>query len=142
MAIKIGKIISFKNRQQFRQWLQKNYNKKGHLWVLFYKKHLNKPGLTLAEAVEEALCYGWIDGILKSIDSKKHVIRFTPRRPGSYWSKHNLNRVIKLIRQKKMRRPGRATLPKELLAKLAKDKKRLSIPKNRQLSNTFGIKIY
>ena len=140
--MKIGKITYFKNRHQFRRWLKLNHDKKEYLWLLFYKKHTNKPSLTLDEAVEEALCYGWIDGILKSIDNEKHIIRFSPRRPSSFWSKHNINRVIKMIQQKKMRQPGRKTLPKKLLEKLEKPQTHFKIPKNRQLSNKLGVKIY
>jgi len=140
--MKIGKITYFKNRSQFRKWLKQNYAKKDYLWLLFYKKHTKKLSLTLDEAVEEALCYGWIDGILKSIDNEKHVIRFSPRRPNSFWSKHNINRVIKMIKQKKMRQPGRETLPKKLLEKLKKRQTHFKIPKNRHLSHKFGMKIY
>lgn len=140
--MQIGKITYFKNRSSWRKWLKQNHHKKDYSWLLFYKKHTKKPSLTLNEAVEEALCYGWIDGILKSIDDKKHVIRFSPRRPKSVWSKHNLNRVIKMIKQKKMRQAGRDTLPKKLLDRLTKNKKHLLIPKNRTLSKKHGIKIY
>jgi len=140
--MKIGKITYFKNRRQFNRWLKQNHDKKEYLWLLFYKKHIKKPSLTLDEAVEEALCYGWIDGILKSIDNKKHVIRFSPRRPNSFWSRHNINRVIKMIKQKKMRQPGRDTLPEKLLEKLEKHQTHLKIPKNRKLSRKFGVKIY
>lgn len=140
--MKIGKIIYFKNRKQFSKWLKINHAKKEYLWLLFYKKHVSKPSLTLDEAVEEALCYGWIDGILKSIDNEKHVIRFSPRRPNSFWSKHNINRVIKMIKLKNMRQPGRKTLPKKLLEKLGRRRTHFKIPKNRQLSHKFGVKIY
>ena len=76
--MKVGQITYFKNREQFRKWLKQNHDKKEYLWLLFYKKYTKKPSLTLDEAVEEALCYGWIDGILKSMGKEKHVIRFSP----------------------------------------------------------------
>ena len=140
--MKIGKPTHFKTRQVFRQWLKKNYNKKDCLWLLIYKQHAKEKGLTYPEALEEALCYGWIDGILKRIDNEKHVIRFSPRRPDSVWSKHNINHVMELIRQKKMRKAGLDTLPKKFFDKLAKNKKHFKITKNRKLLNKFGVKIY
>jgi uncharacterized protein YdeI (YjbR/CyaY-like superfamily) len=140
--MKIGKIIYFKNRNQFAKWLRQYHDKKEYLWLLFYKKHTKKPSMIINEAVEEALRYGWIDGILKRIDNEKHVIRFSPRRQSSCWSKHNINRIIKMFKLGKMRKPGIDKLPKALLNKLKKDNKHFKIPKNRKLSNKFGVKIY
>lgn len=112
--MEVDKITWFKTRNDFRKWLQKNYKQKDYLWLGFYKRHTKKPGIAYEEAVEEALCYGWIDGILKRIDDQKHVIRFSPRRPGSVWSPYNIARVNKLIKQKKMRKAGKNKIPKTL----------------------------
>ncbi|PIS43001.1 MAG: hypothetical protein COT24_00480 [Candidatus Kerfeldbacteria bacterium CG08_land_8_20_14_0_20_40_16] len=118
--MEIGKTIWFKSRKDFRKWLQKNNNRKEYLWLGFYKRHIKKTGILYPEAVEEALCFGWIDGILKRIDDQKHVIRFSPRRPKSVWSPHNINRVKKLIKQKKMRKASRQIIPQPILKKLEK----------------------
>ena len=80
------------------------------LWLIIYKKHAGKSGLTYVEALEEALCFGWIDGILKRIDDEKHTIRFSPRRKNSIWSEHNKKRVRKLIKEGRMTDAGLARI--------------------------------
>jgi len=96
----------FKNRNEFRKWLEKNHNKQKEVWVLFYKVHTKKKSLRYAEAVEEALCFGWIDGIVKRIDDEKHAQRYTPRKPRSYWSNVNKERVKRMIEEGKMTDAG------------------------------------
>jgi len=96
----------FKNRNEFRKWLEKNHFKKTELWLLFYKVHTNKKSVRYAEAVEEALCFGWIDGIVKRIDDEKHAQRYTPRKPRSYWSNVNKERAKRMIEQGKMTDAG------------------------------------
>jgi len=105
-VVKVGRKRLFKTRNEFRKWLSENYDKKNELWLIFYKKHTGKNYMQYDEAVEEALCFGWIDGILKRIDDEKHVIRFSPRLKGSVWSIANIERVKKLIEQGKMTEAG------------------------------------
>jgi uncharacterized protein YdeI (YjbR/CyaY-like superfamily) len=81
---------------EFRQWLEENYDKNQELWVGFYKKGSGKPSITWPEAVDEALCWGWIDGLRKGIDDVSYMIRFTPRKPRSIWSAINIKRVVEL----------------------------------------------
>ncbi len=102
----ISKPMRFSSTSRFRAWLTKNHATKSDVWVLFYKKHTGKRWLSYEEAVEEALCYGWIDGQERRIDDKRHMLRFTPRRPGSTWAPSNLKRVKKLIAEKRMTRFG------------------------------------
>lgn len=90
----------------FRKWLNANYAKSTELWVGFYKKGSGKPSIIWPESVDEALCFGWIDGIRKSIDAESYMIRFTPRKPSSTWSAVNIRNVEKLIKEKRMRPPG------------------------------------
>ena len=78
---------------QWRAWLDKNHAKKDELWVGFHKKDTGKPSITWPQSVDEALCYGWIDGIRKSLGPESYMIRFTQRRPGSVWSAVNTRRV-------------------------------------------------
>lgn len=99
---------SLANRDEWRTWLVENHQAAKELWLIFYKKHTGRSGLTYAEALEEALCFGWIDGILKRIDHEKHTIRFSPRRANSIWSEHNKKRVRKLIREGRMTDAGLA----------------------------------
>lgn len=91
------KPIFFKSALDFRKWLSKNFKTEDELWVGFYKVATGKPSLTWSESVNQALCYGWIDGLRKSIDSERYMIRFTPRRPGSIWSRVNLKKMDDLI---------------------------------------------
>jgi uncharacterized protein YdeI (YjbR/CyaY-like superfamily) len=100
----------FKNRNKFRKWLEKNHSKQTELWILFYKVHTNIKCVRYAEAVEEALCFGWIDGIVKRIDDEKHARRFSPRKPKSIWSKINKDRAKRMIEQNKMTDAGLAKI--------------------------------
>ncbi len=100
----------FKTRNEFRKWLEKNHDKKFELWLLFYKVHTKKKCMRYAEAVEESLCFGWIDGIVKRIDDEKHAQRYTPRNPKSIWSKVNKERAEKMIELGKMTDAGLAKI--------------------------------
>lgn len=75
------KPIFFSNQSDFRKWLEKHHDAKDELWVGYYKKDSGIPSIDWPQSVDEALCYGWIDGIRKSLDEKSYMIRFTPRRP-------------------------------------------------------------
>jgi uncharacterized protein YdeI (YjbR/CyaY-like superfamily) len=98
----------FETRDGWRSWLAENHDTAKEIWLVFYKKHAGKAGLTYVEALEEALCFGWIDGILKRIDEEKHTIRFSPRKKNSIWSQQNKKRVGKLIREGRMTEAGLA----------------------------------
>ena len=96
----------FRTPSDFRDWLEKNHAKKRDLWVGFYRKASGKASITWPESVDEALCFGWIDGIRKRIDEISYQIRFTPRRRGSIWSAINIKRVRELTKQERMRPAG------------------------------------
>lgn len=104
------KPIYFKNRGEWRRWLLENHDKEKEVWVLLYKKHVNKESLSYKDGVEEALCFGWIDGKMKRIDDEKHMQRFCPRTPKSPWSQINKDLALKLIKEKKMTRAGIAAI--------------------------------
>ncbi len=95
-----------RSRDQWRAWLERHHATAQEVWLIHYKKHTDKPGLTYEEAVEEALCFGWIDGVLKRIDDEKHIIRYSPRRKNSIWSERNKARVRKLMRGRRMTKTG------------------------------------
>ncbi|UCG63014.1 MAG: YdeI/OmpD-associated family protein [Candidatus Zixiibacteriota bacterium] len=97
-----------KSRAEWRRWLSKNYNRSSGVWLVFYKRHSGKPTLEYDDAVEEALCFGWIDSTIRKIDDEKYVRKFTPRNPNSRWSEPNKKRVNKLIRQGLMTDAGLA----------------------------------
>ncbi len=90
----------------FREWLEQHHAKADVLWVGYYKKGSGKPSITWPESVDEALCYGWIDGVRKSVDDVSYTIRFTPRKPGSIWSSVNIKRAQAPIEQGRMQPAG------------------------------------
>lgn len=96
----------FTESGEFRQWLEQHHNSEQELWVGYYKKGAGKPTITWPESVDEALCYGWIDGLRKSLGAESYMIRFTPRKPRSIWSVVNMNRVEELKSQGRMKPEG------------------------------------
>ena len=96
----------FPTPADFRAWLKKNHNKESVLWVGYYKKATGKPSVTWEETVDEALCYGWIDGVRRAVDDESYVIRFTPRKPKGVWSRRNIERVEALKAGGRMRNAG------------------------------------
>lgn len=96
----------FKSQSDFRKWLEKHHDNSRELLVGFYKKGSRLPSITWPESVDEALCFGWIDGIRRSIDDISYTIRFTPRKPTSTWSAINIKRAQELIDQGQMRPAG------------------------------------
>jgi uncharacterized protein YdeI (YjbR/CyaY-like superfamily) len=110
----------FPTPADFRNWLERNHDTARELLVGFYKKGSGKPSITWPESVDEALCFGWIDGIRRSIDAESYSIRFTPRRAKSIWSNVNTKRVAELTRQGRMDAAG-------LAAFKARDPKRSGI---------------
>ncbi len=100
------KIVHFSSQGEFRKWLVKNHAAAGELFVGFHKKYSGKKGATYSEALDEALCFGWIDGVRRSIDADSYMIRFTPRKPKSIWSLVNVRHVERLQKAGKMAEPG------------------------------------
>jgi uncharacterized protein YdeI (YjbR/CyaY-like superfamily) len=100
--------LYFQDREEWRNWLERNYNKSEGVWLIYYKKGSGKPRIPYTDAVEEALCFGWIDGKIKRINKDYFIQWFTPRRAGSRWSNYNVDRVQKLIGLGKMQPVGLA----------------------------------
>jgi uncharacterized protein YdeI (YjbR/CyaY-like superfamily) len=98
--------LFFATPADFRAWLEVNCEGSREQWIGFHKKDSGRPSITWPEAVDEALCVGWIDGLRKTIDAHSYKIRFTPRQAKSNWSAVNIRRVQELARQKRMRPPG------------------------------------
>ena len=103
-----------KNRKEWRKWLEKNYNSREEIWLILYKKDSGFHSVNYEEAVEEALCYGWIDVLQKSRDENSYVQRFVPRKIGSSWSESNKKRARRLIAQGHMTDAGKKFLPDDL----------------------------
>jgi uncharacterized protein YdeI (YjbR/CyaY-like superfamily) len=102
----------FATPADFRAWLEAHHDTAQELWVGFYRKGSGKPSITWPEAVDEALCFGWIDGVRRRIDDTSYTNRFTPRRARSTWSTVNVNRVAELIRLGRMQPAGLAAFEK------------------------------
>lgn len=98
--------LYFKTRTEWHNWLEINHMTTDEVWLVYYKKPSGKPRIPYSDAVEEALCFGWIDGKIKRINDDYYIQRFTPRRDGSRWSKYNVERVRELIREGVMRPAG------------------------------------
>ena len=98
--------FAFEHAGQWRSWLESHHSTAAEAWLILYKKKFMDQGLALEQAIEEALCFGWIDGKLKSLDKKRFLLRFSPRRPKSIWSISNIRRAERLIAEGKMTDAG------------------------------------
>ena len=94
--MEIGETLYVKNRNQWRRWLEKNHAKASHIWLVYCNQASGKPTISYEDSMEEALCFGWIDGIIKKIDADSYTRRFTPRKPGSAWSEINVERYERI----------------------------------------------
>ena len=95
--MKITKTLYVTNRKEWRNWLLNNFDSKPEIWLIYYKKHTGKPRILYNDAVEEALCFGWIDSTIKRVDEEIYVQKFTPRKARSIWSDLNRKRAEKMI---------------------------------------------
>jgi len=111
------KPIFFETPAKFRAWLRQHHKKADDILVGFYKKGSGKKSITWPESVDEALCFGWIDGIRRNHGADAYTIRFTPRRPGSNWSAINIGKIKALTKQKRMRPAGIAAFERRTEAK-------------------------
>lgn len=102
--------LFFDTANDFRQWLDKNHSTKTEIWVGFWKKSSGKVGMNYAQALDEALCYGWIDGLVHKYDEHSYAQRFTPRRSKSLWSKINTQHIERLTKIGKMMPAGLTTV--------------------------------
>lgn len=99
--------LECENRREWRAWLRQNHGRVGEVWLVFFKKHTGRPGVLYDEAVEEAICFGWIDGLKRRIDEDRYAFRFSPRRPRSKWSPRNVEVATRLLADGKMTKAGR-----------------------------------
>jgi uncharacterized protein YdeI (YjbR/CyaY-like superfamily) len=153
-------ILPFETQQQWADWLEKNHAQSDGVWLLMHKKHTNTPSINYAQALEEALCYGWIDGMSKSIDAATFKQKFTPRRPKSIWSERNTQHIARLTAAGKMKPAGilevekakadgrwekayaaskEATIPEDFMAALKKNKKAKAFFDTLNKQNLFAI---
>ena len=140
--MKATKILYVTNRDDWRAWLEKNHQTAKEVWLIYYKRHTARSTIPYDDAVEEAMCFGWIDSIIKRIDDERYARKFTPRKAKSTWSQLNIRRARKMIEEGKMTRAGlklfreinkrglkpeprkkRSVLPSDLKQALANNKK-------------------
>lgn len=105
------KTFDARTRQRWRQWLAKHHASESEIWLIFHKKHTGKPCIAYTDALDEALCYGWIDSLVKRIDDNRYARKFTPRKPESNWSSINIKRYNALKAAGKLAPPGLARSP-------------------------------
>ncbi len=98
--------LEFADRDQWRRWLEAHHAAEKKVWLVHHKKGFQEGTLLYEEAVQEALCYGWIEGLLRRLDEKRYLLRYSPRRPDSVWSISNIRRVEKLVREGRMTDAG------------------------------------
>jgi uncharacterized protein YdeI (YjbR/CyaY-like superfamily) len=103
-----GNARYFRSAQEFRRWLERNHARENELYVGFYKKGSARKGITFREALDEALCFGWIDGVRRGVDDERYMNRFTPRTSKSNWSNVNIARVTELMAEGRMHPAGLA----------------------------------
>src|SRR5881396_1085144 len=113
----LGKTFYAKNRKEWRAWLAQHHRAAPEIWLVYYKKDSGKPRIPYNHAVEEALCYGWIDSLLKPIDAVCYAQRFSPRRPTSRLSAMNRERVRRLIASGRMTRFGLESIKHALITR-------------------------
>ena len=156
----ISEVIFFSSPAEFRKWLNLNHLSLNELWVGYYKKGTGKPSLSWPESVDQALCFGWIDGQKKAYDEKSWLQKFTPRRSKSIWSKRNKTRVAQLIEERRMQpsglkeieaakkdgrwdkaydSPSQMEIPADFLALLRKDQQAYEFFKTLNKANTYAV---
>jgi uncharacterized protein YdeI (YjbR/CyaY-like superfamily) len=109
-TVEIGETLLAPTREVWRTWLEQHHATSAEIWLILGKKNSGVQTVTLDEATEEAVCFGWVDSILKRIDDRTHALRFTPRKPKSVWSQSNVDRVRRLTEQGKMTPAGLAAV--------------------------------
>jgi uncharacterized protein YdeI (YjbR/CyaY-like superfamily) len=113
MAGTIPKPQFFRTPAEFRAWLEKHHATDPEMWVGYYKKSSGKGGVVYREALDEALCFGWIDGLVKSIDGERYMLRYTPRKSTSHWSNVNVRRFEELDAEGRVHPAGRAAFERK-----------------------------
>jgi uncharacterized protein YdeI (YjbR/CyaY-like superfamily) len=109
--VQVTETVYVASRAEWRAWLARNHDKKTEIWLIYPKKNSGLPRVAYRDAVEEALCFGWIDGIVKPIDETRYTQRFTPRKPKSNWSELNRRLYARLLAEGKIAPPGLAKPP-------------------------------
>ena len=108
-------LLLFATPTDFEEWMESEHDKSDGIWLKIAKKDSGKTSVTYHEALDIALCFGWIDGLEKSMDAERYALRFSPRRPKSNWTNTNKERARKMIAEGRMTPAGRAALPPDVI---------------------------
>ena len=119
--MEVGETLLAETRRAWRAWLARHHRTRSEIWLIGYRKASGKRSLDYESAVEEALCYGWVDGQMKKMDEERYATRFSPRRPRSNWAESNRARIRRLFAAGKMTAGGMAALPADLRRELGLD---------------------
>ena len=111
MAAKKLKTLEVRSRGQWRKWLETHHASEAEVWLVFHKKHTTKESISYDDAIDEALCFGWVDSLVRRLDDDRYARKFTPRKPDSRWSTLNRERYAKLKASGLLATPGRARPP-------------------------------
>ena len=128
-------VLSFASSKEWRKWLAAHHAKSNGIWLRFFKKDSGEKTVVYAEALDEALCYGWIDGQADKYDAKSYIHKFTPRRPRSIWSKRNTEKAERLIQEGKMKKAGMQQV--ELAKADGRWQRAYDSPKNMKMPEDF-----
>lgn len=112
--MEIRERLEVEKQADWRAWLEANHQMKAEIWLVINKAQAAKGRLTLAQATEEAVCFGWVDSQLKPLDAESYALRFSPRRKKSHWAASNIARALEMLREGKMTAAGMAVLPEEV----------------------------
>src|SRR5690349_19777729 len=155
-----GEVAAFSSAKEFEQWLAKNHAKSTGIWLRFFKKNAGIPSVSYSEALDAAICFGWIDGQVKKYDEESWLRKFTPRRPKSLWSKKNREHAERLISAGKMQTAGleeveaakqdgrwkaaydsasKMEIPDDFLKELAKNKRAKAFFETLNRANVYAI---
>jgi uncharacterized protein YdeI (YjbR/CyaY-like superfamily) len=116
--MEVGESLVVGSRDAWRAWLSSHHQQAKEIWVVCYKKGLGKFSVPYDDLVEEAICFGWVDGMTRSLDQDSYGLRFTPRRKGSNWAESNVQRVAKMLSEGKMTEAGLAVVPAAVLDRI------------------------
>jgi uncharacterized protein YdeI (YjbR/CyaY-like superfamily) len=119
MAVRKGKAITtldVRSRAEWRSWLRGHHDSVAEIWVVFHKLHTGRKSIRYEDAIEEALCFGWVDSLVRRLDEDRYARKFTPRRPDSRWSRINLRRYAELEARGALRSAGRERAPTRKIA--------------------------
>ena len=137
MAAKPIKTLDVRSRAQWHAWLKKNHASVAEIWLVFHKQHSRNKGVDREASVEEAMCFGWIDSLVRRLDDERYAVKFTPRKPDSRWSDVNRRRYASLEKRGLLQPAGRANAPTDKRAYTVRRRRPLDAPVPRYIERAL-----